>query len=92
MIKARRFLLSGRVQGVGFRFFARDAACREGLTGFVRNLPDGRVQLEAEGEQDSLDRFERCLHEGPSTAQVENIVVEEILQGGRAESFRIKAD
>ena len=44
MIRAREFLIAGRVQGVGFRFFAREAAVREGLRGFVRNLEDGRVE------------------------------------------------
>ena len=48
---ARRYLISGRVQGVGFRFFAESAAMREGLHGWVRNLPDGRVEIAAEGER-----------------------------------------
>ena len=90
MIKARHFLLSGRVQGVGFRFFARNAAWREGVTGFVRNLPDGRVEIQAEGEQESLDRFERSLYEGPSTGEVQTVLVNEILPTGNGDSFRIK--
>ena len=57
---ARRYLVSGRVQGVGFRFFADAVAQREGLHGWVRNLPDGRVEALAEGEADALDRFERA--------------------------------
>ena len=44
MTTGRRYLVSGKVQGVGFRFFTEDAARREGLTGFVRNLDDGRVE------------------------------------------------
>ena len=68
---ARRFLLSGRVQGVGFRFFAAEAARREGLSGSVRNLDDGRVEVAAEGEAESVTRFERALRQGPSRSRVE---------------------
>lgn len=75
---ARRFLLSGRVQGVGFRYFAADAARREQLTGSVRNLDDGRVEAIAEGEAESLLRFERALRQGPSRARVEYVQVEDI--------------
>jgi acylphosphatase len=75
---ARRFLVSGRVQGVGFRFFAADAARREGLAGSVRNLDDGRVEAIAEGESESVTRFERALRQGPSRARVEYVQVEDI--------------
>jgi acylphosphatase len=74
----RRFLVSGRVQGVGFRFFAADAARREGLTGAARNLDDGRVEVVAEGESESVVRFERALRQGPSRARVEYVQVEDI--------------
>jgi acylphosphatase len=75
---ARRFLVSGRVQGVGFRYFASDAARREGLAGSVRNLDDGRVEAIAEGEAESVVRFERALRQGPSHARVEHVIVEDI--------------
>jgi acylphosphatase len=75
---ARRFVVSGRVQGVGFRYFAADAARREGLTGSVRNLEDGRVEAIAEGESDSVVRFERALRQGPSRARVEHVRVEDV--------------
>jgi acylphosphatase len=75
---ARRFLVSGRVQGVGFRFFAADAAQREGLAGSVRNLEDGRLEAIAEGEAESVVRFERALRQGPSRARVEHVRVEDI--------------
>jgi acylphosphatase len=58
---ARRFVVSGRVQGVGFRYFAADAARREGLSGAVRNLEDGTVEALAQGEAESVERFERAL-------------------------------
>ena len=75
---SRRFLVSGRVQGVGFRYFAADAARREGLSGSVRNLDDGRVEAIADGESDSVVRFERALRQGPSRARVEYVQVEDI--------------
>lgn len=75
---ARRFLVSGRVQGVGYRHFTFEAARREGLAGTVRNLDDGRVEAIAEGETESLARFERALRQGPSRARVEHVVVEDI--------------
>jgi acylphosphatase len=75
---ARRFLVSGRVQGVGYRFFAADAARREGLAGSVRNLDDGRVEAVAEGEAEALERFERALRRGPSRSRVEHVMVDEV--------------
>jgi acylphosphatase len=87
---ARRVVLSGRVQGVGFRYFASDAARREGLHGVVRNLPDGRVEAEAEGEIEALDRFERSLRQGPSRSRVEHVVVESVSPTGRDTGFRVE--
>jgi acylphosphatase len=75
---ARRFVVSGRVQGVGFRYFAADAARREGLSGSVRNLDDGRVEAVAEGEAESVERFERAIRQGPSRARVEYVRVEDV--------------
>ena len=57
MVVARRYLISGRVQGVGYRFFTLEAGAREGLGGFVRNLEDGRVEAQAEGEQTAMWRL-----------------------------------
>ena len=74
---ARRYVMSGRVQGVGFRYFALDSARREGLAGFVRNLDDGRVEAVAEGEAEALVRFERAMRQGPSRARVEHVQVED---------------
>ena len=69
--------MSGRVQGVGFRYFALDAARREGLSGYVRNLDDGRVEALAEGESESIVRFERALRQGPSRSRVEHVRIED---------------
>jgi len=76
---ARRFVISGRVQGVGFRWFTKDAAVREGVTGWVRNLPDGRVEALVEGDEDAVTRVERQLHQGPPGARVQavNTITEE---------------
>ena len=75
---ARRFVVSGRVQGVGFRYFAVDAARREGLHGFVRNNDDGTLEAIAEGEADALERFERAMRRGPSRSRVEHVIVDDI--------------
>ena len=83
---ARRFVVSGRVQGVGFRYFTLDAARREGLHGYVTNNHDGTVEAVAEGEAEAVERFERALRRGPSRSRIEQVVVDEIepvmTQGG----------
>ena len=78
MIVARRYLVSGHVQGVGFRFFVRDVAHREGLQGHVRNLVDGRVEAMAVGEVEAMSRFERALAQGPPHAEVEDVSSEDL--------------
>jgi acylphosphatase len=65
--------VSGRVQGVGYRYFAEQEAHRLGLTGFVRNMPDGSVEVVAEGDKNVLDGFLLLLRRGPSSAEVANI-------------------
>jgi acylphosphatase len=89
VVVARRYLISGLVQGVGFRFFTEAAAAREGLGGFVRNLEDGCVEARAEGEQDGMDRFERALHNGPPGARVDRVMIEDQIPEGRPPVFRI---
>ena len=86
---ARRFLVSGRVQGVGFRYFAQDAARREGLSGEVKNLDDGTVEATAEGEAEALDRFEAALRRGPSRSRVDHVRVEGTEPTGRHSGFGI---
>lgn len=73
MIVARRYLISGRVQGVGFRYFAQATAAREGILGWVRNTSEGRVEVVAEGDAEALERFERSLWHGPRGARVERV-------------------
>jgi acylphosphatase len=68
--------ISGRVQGVFFRMFVFKAARALGLCGRVRNLPDGRVEVQAEGDRAQLERLIEKLHQGPPGAVVENVKVE----------------
>jgi acylphosphatase len=68
--KALQAVVDGMVQGVGFRYATIRQARALGLTGFVRNLDDGRVEVVAEGEEAGLERFEAWLRHGPSGAHV----------------------
>jgi len=90
MIIARRFIISGRVQGVGFRFFVQDHAAVEGVHGFVRNLPDGTVEVLIEGDDESVLRVERALRRGPSSARIDDVEVQEVPSSGRATGFSIR--
>lgn len=90
MIVARRFLVSGRVQGVGFRYFAQEAAIAEGLSGWVRNLPDGRVEVVAEGDREAMERFHRQLARGPSLARIDELDVREGEPHGRGGPFTVR--
>lgn len=65
--------MSGRVQGVGFRFWTRRTARALGLAGRVRNLPDGSVEVQAVGPEEALARLETALAEGPPAARVERV-------------------
>ena len=87
---ARRYVISGRVQGVGFRFFTEAAAAREGVCGWVRNLSDGRVEARIEGELSAVDRVEAALRRGPSSARVEHVDVEDLSPDGRTTGFAIR--
>jgi acylphosphatase len=74
---AKRFFLSGRVQGVGFRYFAEYTAQALGVSGYVRNLSDGRVEVYGIGTPDQLAEFEKRLAQGPRTANVTRVDVRE---------------
>ncbi|WP_313927517.1 acylphosphatase [Pseudoxanthomonas sp.] len=73
---AARFLVSGKVQGVFFRASTRERALDLGLSGRATNLPDGRVDVIAEGDAGALDALEAWLHQGPPAARVESVVRE----------------
>jgi acylphosphatase len=70
---AKKYRISGRVQGVGFRYFAERAGTRLGLGGFVRNCSDGTVEVYAIGEPSTLEAFKMQLAEGPRSARVMTI-------------------
>lgn len=89
MLVARRSTISGRVQGVGFRYFTEAAALREGIRGWVRNTPDGRVEVAAEGDADAIERFEGKLRQGPPGARVDHVEVNLTTPTGRESRFII---
>jgi acylphosphatase len=70
---ARRWLISGRVQGVGFRCFVQDKASSLGVTGWARNLEDGRVEVYGVGDPAALDDLAAALHMGPRMANVRSV-------------------
>jgi acylphosphatase len=74
---ARTFFVTGRVQGVGFRAFTERAARETGVTGWVRNLADGPVEVHANGTVAQLDDFEARLRTGPRWAEVRSVEVSE---------------
>ena len=84
-----RIVIAGIVQGVMFRREITDLARRLGLTGWVRNLPDGKVEALAEGEKSRLDELVQFCHIGPRAARVRNVEVEWSDYTGEYRGFRI---
>ncbi|HMQ02428.1 MAG TPA: acylphosphatase [Pyrinomonadaceae bacterium] len=77
MVVSRKFFVSGIVQGVGFRYFTLRSAAAHQVTGLVRNLPDGRVEVIANGPESSIEAFRQDLSAGPTYSRVDK--VEEIV-------------
>jgi len=73
MLYQAHAFVEGRVQGVGFRAFTRGQACQLNITGFVKNLPDGRAEVLMEGSKDKIQQMKEFLGRGPATARVDNI-------------------
>ncbi len=71
--EARGYVVWGRVQGVGFRWWTRRTASALGLAGHVRNLANGAVEVQARGNGEALDALEKALLEGPSMARVDRL-------------------
>ena len=87
---ARHILVSGRVQGVGFRYFTQGVAAREGIYGWVRNVPDGRVEIQAEGESEAMDRFEHRVRLGPPGASVDRVETTDLVPSHQNLGFHIR--
>ncbi|MDJ0521274.1 MAG: acylphosphatase [Planctomycetota bacterium] len=83
-------LVSGRVQGVYYRASTRDEAGRLGLRGWVRNLPDGRVELEAEGAAAQVASLVAWLYQGPPAARVDDVQVSEQAPSVNEASFEVR--
>jgi len=88
-MKRLHAIVSGRVQGVGFRYFVKHAASELNLSGWVRNLTDGTVELEVEGPEEELEEFRQKLWKGPGLGRVDDIN-EEMLEPAGHEGFSIK--
>jgi acylphosphatase len=89
-VTGRRYVISGRVQGVGFRFFAVRAARERNLTGWVRNLPDGRVEAEAHGDEAALDALREELSRGPRGAAVRGVEETQVPFSSAIPDFDVK--
>lgn len=87
--KRVRVLIKGRVQGVFFRAYTRDAATLEGLAGWVRNLPDGRVEAVFEGDAESVERMVAWCRQGSPLSRVERVEVHEEVYEGTHHRFEI---
>ena len=86
---AYRYLVRGRVQGVGYRYFVLREAEALGVTGFARNLPDGSVEVIAEAEEPALQQLEARLRKGPSFARVSDVERSDVPPRG-ADGFHIR--
>lgn len=90
MENACKLKIEGIVQGVGYRFFTEDKAVEYGITGYVKNLLDGSVEVYAEGEKEVLEKFIEDLRRGPRMARVERIDVRWMEAEKEYDSFRIE--
>ena len=82
--------ISGRVQGVGFRYAVLDQARRLGLTGWTRNTPDGDVEVVAEGDEESLRRLLTWCHAGPPGALVTHVEEQWLPATGEFDGFSLR--
>jgi acylphosphatase len=89
-VEARRFIVRGRVQGVGFRWFVEREAHLLGIAGWVRNNSDGSVEVHAQGTRDQLSGLRSRLSAGPRAARVDNVEESDARPISGAASFRIE--
>jgi acylphosphatase len=88
----RHYLISGRVQGVGYRAFTQRTALMMGLKGWVRNLLDRRVEAVAHGPLEKLTEFESRLRRGPSASVVETVIVADWKKAPTGAEFEVRKD
>lgn len=88
-MKAVQARVSGRVQGVSFRWYTQERACALGVAGWVRNEPDGTVLVHAEGEAEAVDALVAWCHDGPALARVTAVAVREASPAG-ATTFEVR--
>jgi len=87
--KQLHILVSGWVQGVGFRYFAQTKAVVFNIKGHAKNLPSGKVKIVVEGRKDDLDKYVKELRRGPILARVTNVELKELPHTGKYQTFRI---
>jgi acylphosphatase len=90
MTKRAHIFIGGRVQGVGFRMYAVDQAAELNLTGWIRNLHDGRVEIVAEGEETDVEAFVEWCKVGPESAEVAVVKTAYFESTGEFDSFTIR--
>ena len=88
--KQLHIIVSGWVQGVGFRYFTQSRAVALGIKGYVRNLRNGQVEIVAEGQESDLKSFIGYLRQGPPSARVTGLKVTEHPYSGRYRNFRVR--
>ena len=87
---ARRYLITGRVQGVGFRYFTQRIATQHGIHGWVQNTLDGGVEIEAEGDSGAMHQFESRVSTGPAGARVDHVDTTELAVGPVRSGFYVR--
>lgn len=87
---ARYFLISGKVQGVGYRYFAMRAANEYQVSGYVKNLASGQVEVVAEGQREAIEGLKKELAAGPYHAQVAQIEEKALEISGKYQGFRVE--
>lgn len=90
-MKRVRAIVSGRVQGVWYRAHTQEKAVELGVSGFVRNLPDGTVEIVAQGSDEDVDRFLDWARVGPPLAEVTEVRVSALAEDDRFDSFEVRS-
>ena len=89
-LKAVRILISGQVQGVGFRWFAEKLASELAVAGYIRNLPEGHVEVLAQADEQTLENFCRELRQGPRFAHVEELSMKAVPVDASLQGFGVR--